>query len=92
MQLIKKDMSNKILMPSIALFIFFGKANGQYCTKGSRYTEVPTFNNTQLTIGTNIQYGIATDFKGNPNTLLMDLYYPKLTLDTSAKRPFIIVK
>lgn len=84
-------MKNKILTLTTALLVFLVKANGQYCTNNSRYTEASFFNSTQLTIGTNIQYGIALDFKGNPDTLLMDLYYPNLAVDSSPKRPFIML-
>jgi poly(3-hydroxybutyrate) depolymerase len=84
-------MINKYFILAILLFALAGKAKGQYCTNDSRYTEVSYFDSTQITIGTNIQYGVALDFQGNPDTLLLDLYYPNLALDASPKRPFIIV-
>jgi acetyl esterase/lipase len=84
-------MTNKILILIIAVFILSGKAYGQYCTSDSRYTEAQFFDSTEITKGGNIQYGTAKDRLGNPVTLLMDLYYPHLTVDKSPKRPFIMM-
>lgn len=84
-------MKNKIFILTAASFIFFGKAFGQYCTNDSRYTEISFFDSTQITVGNNIQYGIALDVQGNSDTLLMDLYYPNLAVDLSPKRPFIML-
>ncbi len=84
-------MKNTIWIFIAALLFLNGKAHAQYCTNNARYTEAAYFNQTQLTIGANIQYGIAQDFQGNPDTLLMDLYYPNLVVDTSPKRPFIML-
>lgn len=72
-------------------FVIHGKAFGQYCTNNARYTEVAYFKSTEITTGANIQFGIANDHLGNPDTLLMDLYYPNLGIDTSPKRPFIML-
>ena len=74
-------MKYKILILTIVFFVLFGKASAQYCSNDSRYTEVPFFDSTEITIGSNIQYGIAQDFQGNPDTLLLDLYYPNLAVD-----------
>jgi hypothetical protein len=84
-------MKNKILILTAALFLLIGKVNAQYCTNNSRYTEAQFFDSTQLTVGANIQYGIAQDFQGNPYPLRMDLYYPNLTVDSSPKRPFVML-
>ncbi|MBK7183290.1 MAG: alpha/beta hydrolase fold domain-containing protein [Bacteroidetes bacterium] len=84
-------MKYKILILTIVFFVLFGKASAQYCSNDSRYTEVPFFDSTEITIGSNIQYGIAQDFQGNPDTLLLDLYYPNLAVDLSPKRPFIML-
>lgn len=80
-----------LLTLTITLFILIGKANGQYCTNDLRYTETSFFDSSEITIATNIQYGTALDFQGNQDTLLLDLYYPNLTIDTAAKRPFIML-
>jgi acetyl esterase/lipase len=84
-------MRKKIVYFTTILFLFAGKVNGQYCTTDSRYTEAPFFDSTQITITKDIKYGNALDFKGNQTQLLLDLYYPNLTIDTSPKRPFIML-
>jgi acetyl esterase/lipase len=84
-------MKNNVLILMFALLGFYGKVCAQYCTNDTRYTEVSYFDSTQITIGANVQYGIALDFQGNPDTLLMDLYYPNLAVDLSPKRPFIML-
>ncbi len=80
----------------VGLLILFLLANlagakGQYCTSNARYTELPFFDTTAITVGANIQYGTATDYLGNAYALRMDVYYPNLTLDTSSKRPFVML-
>lgn len=84
-------MVNKIITIASVLLLLTGKVNGQYCTSNTRYTEIQYFDSTEITIGANIQFGIANDNMGNPDTLLMDLYYPNLGIDTSPKRPFIML-
>jgi len=84
-------MKYKILILTTALFVLFGNAYGQYCSNDSRYTEIPFFDSTEITIGANIQYGISNDYLGNPDVLLMDLYYPNLGIDLSPKRPFVML-
>lgn len=84
-------MVNNFLLLTTTLFLLIGKTYGQYCTSDTRYTEVQYFDSTEITIATNIQYGISQDYLGNPDTLLMDLYYPNLGIDVSPKRPFIMV-
>jgi acetyl esterase/lipase len=84
-------MNHRIFILTAALLLLIGKARGQYCTNNSRYTDVQFFDSTEITIGTNIQYGVAQDFQGNPYPLRMDLYYPNLTIDLSPKRPFIML-
>jgi len=84
-------MKNKFVFIVIAFFSIIGSSFAQYCTSDSRYTEVQYFDSTEITIGTDIQYGIAQDHLGNPDTLRMDLYYPNLAIDLSPKRPFIML-
>ncbi|MBK7959554.1 MAG: carboxylesterase family protein [Bacteroidetes bacterium] len=84
-------MTTKILLLTISLFTIIGNASAQYCTSNKRYTDVQFFDSSQISIGANIQYGIAQDFQGNPDTLRLDLYYPNLTIDTSSKCPFILL-
>lgn len=84
-------MTYKILTLTLTIFLVTGKIYGQFCTTDTRYTEVQYFDSTEITIGNNIQFGIAQDYLGNPDTLLMDLYYPNLVADLSPKRPFIML-
>lgn len=84
-------MKNILFVLIAAVLLLSGKAKGQYCTTDIRYTEASFFDSTQISVGANIQYGIALDHLGNPDTLLMDLYYPNLAIDTSSKRPFIML-
>lgn len=89
--LVKNIMYNKLL---VLVFVFLqlkGNSFGQYCNSNSRYTQEQFFDSTQITVWTNIQYGIANDYLGNPDTLHLDLYYPNLTIDLSPKRPFIML-
>jgi acetyl esterase/lipase len=84
-------MNYKAFVSILLLSCLFGQVRGQYCTTDTRYTEVAYFDSTEITIGNNIQYGIALDHLGNPDTLLMDLYYPKLAVDPSPLRPFVML-
>lgn len=84
-------MRNRILILLTVLFVLSGKALGQYCTGDTRYSEVAYFDSTEITTGANIQFAIANDYLGNPDTLRMDLYYPNLGIDPSPKRPFIML-
>lgn len=84
-------MKNKILIIIAFLLINNDKVNGQYCSNDNRYTEATYFNLNQINVNTNVQYGIAEDYKGNQTALIMDLYYPNLNIDVSPKRPFILL-
>ncbi|MET4076597.1 carboxylesterase family protein [Hymenobacter sp. UYCo722] len=54
-------------------------------TTGGRYFQ-PVFSSVAVTA--NVQYGQTTNFLGNPQALLMDIYQP--TGDATAERPVII--
>jgi poly(3-hydroxybutyrate) depolymerase len=87
----RHDMKSRILILMAVFFVLNGKAFGQYCTSDTRYTEAAYFDSTEITTGANVQFGIANDHLGNPDTLRMDLYYPNLGIDTSPKRPLIMM-
>ena len=84
-------MRNIFFITALTWLIFNIKVNAQYCTSNARYTETQFFDLSEITIGSNITYGTAPDFLGNPYALRMDFYYPSLAIDTSAKRPFILL-
>ena len=84
-------MKNKFLILILVFFIVIGKSKGQYCTNDYRYTEIPYFDSTEISIGANIQFGSALDYLNNAYTLRMDIYYPNLNIDPSPKRPFVML-
>jgi acetyl esterase/lipase len=84
-------MKIKILILAILFFSCIGNTYAQYCSNDSRYTEVPYFDSTEISVGANIQYGTAFDYLGNNYALRMDVYYPNLNIDSSLKRPLIIL-
>ncbi len=84
-------MKIKILILAILFFSCIRNTYAQYCTNDSRYTEVPYFDSIEISVGANIQYGTAIDYLGNNYALRMDVYYPNLNIDSSLKRPLIIL-
>lgn len=84
-------MKNKTLAITYILILVIGKINGQYCTSDKRYTEVPYFDSTEISVAANVQFGSALDHLGNPYILRMDIYYPNLIIDPSPKRPFLML-
>lgn len=84
-------MKNKFLILTLVFFAVIGKSKGQYCTNDYRYTEIPYFDSTEISIGANIQFGSALDYLNNAYTLRMDIYYPNLNIDPSPKRPFVML-
>lgn len=84
-------MKNKFLILILVFFIVIGKSKGQYCTNDYRYTEIPYFDSTEISIGANIQFGSALDYLNNAYPLRMDIYYPNLNIDPSPKRPFVML-
>lgn len=60
------------------------------CTTYNRFTELDYFLESEIDILTDIEYARAEDFEGNVETLLLDLYMPKLSEDTLDKRPFVL--
>lgn len=84
-------MKIKILFLIVALLSVIENMNGQYCSNDTRYTEVPYFDSTEISVGANIQFGTALDHLGNPYTLRMDVYYPNTMIDPSLKRPFVML-
>lgn len=76
----------------VSVFLLIASlANGQYCTSSNRFTEIPSFTLNQITVARNIQFGLAPDYLGNPDTLRLDLYYPNLGQDPLPKRPFVML-
>ncbi|MCF8277227.1 MAG: alpha/beta hydrolase fold domain-containing protein [Flavobacteriales bacterium] len=76
----------------LILFLFvFSNANAQYCASDERYTEAVYFDIAEITVQNDVAYGQALDHLGVNTTLLMDVYYPSLTIDASPLRPFVLL-
>ncbi|NJK82620.1 MAG: carboxylesterase family protein [Saprospiraceae bacterium] len=80
---------NYLLLSLLLLFSFCAKA--QYCTPDTRFTEAQYFTNSEITTVTNLVYGNAKDYQGNPQDLLIDIWYPSGANETFSKRPFILL-
>ena len=65
-----------------------GKA--QYCTNNNRFTEVEFFQDSQIDTILNLEYARANDFQDSLNSLLLDIYMPKLVEDSLQKRPIAL--
>lgn len=72
------------------LLVINAQLNAQYCASDSRYSEKEYFNDAQIIIENNIKYGSAMNKTGVMQDLHLDLYYPSITADPSAARPFIM--
>lgn len=73
------------------MFFIYADVNAQHCTSDTRYTQIPYFDSTAISMAANVQFGIAPDYLGNPYVLRMDVYYPNLGIDTATKRPFFLL-
>jgi len=62
-----------------------------YCSNPLRFSEQPVFADNQITSQTNIVYGNAITWQGQTQQLTMNVFYPTLTEDTFALRPFILI-
>lgn len=58
----------------------------QYCMEDNRFTETEYFSNSQIDSTLNVVYATVEG-----NELALDLYYPSLSEDTIAKRPFVFL-
>jgi hypothetical protein len=84
-------MKNFIYTSMVFVFLFIVKAQAQYCTGDNRFTEEQYFNNSDITTVTDLVYGNANDYEGNPVDLLMDIRYPSGAKETLSQRPFILM-
>ncbi len=84
-----KIIQSLISIPLLLLFSI--NAEAQYCTADNRFTEEQYFSNSEITTVTDIVYGNANDYEGNPQDLLMDIRYPSGANETLSKRPFILM-
>jgi hypothetical protein len=84
-------MTFKHITLTISFFLLAIKTFGQYCTNEARYTDEAVFDSTEITTASNVQFGTALDHLGSNYALKMDIYYPNLNIDTSPKRPFVML-
>lgn len=63
----------------------------QLCTNNNRFTNVPFFNDGQISSQLNVTYANVIDWQGNPLALKLDTYYPTLSIDSLPRRPLILM-
>ncbi len=76
---------------STCVLTFPSKLYAQIDCQSSRFTNVNFFTEEQIAEDTGIVYGVATDWLGVVDTQKLDIAYPKLTIDTLKRRPFILL-
>ncbi len=82
---------NKALLIVLFAIIKLSLANAQgFCSNPLRFSEQPVFTDTQIGSQLDVVYGNAINWQGQSQNLTLDVYYPKLTEDTMALRPFIL--
>lgn len=90
--LIKKTNFMKNFLGSILpLLLLSIRAEAQYCTPDTRFTEAAYFAMSDIASVTNVVYGNANNWEGNPQDLLLDIWYPSGTNETLSVRPFILL-
>lgn len=75
---------------AIALFILVHQAYTQICTS-PRFTEVLVYPTSDIFIDSNVVYGSAQNWLGANETLSLNLAFPRLSVDTMAKRPLVFL-
>lgn len=63
----------------------------QYCNAGTRFSETPVFSDTDIAFDSAVVYGKALNVKGDSQTLILNIFYPKFIVDTFEKRPLIVL-
>ncbi len=84
-------MRNIKYLLAIIFLLFSMYTKAQYCTSDSRFTEIQYFDNSEIITITDVVYGTANDWEGNPQDLLMDVWYPSGANETLSERPFILL-
>lgn len=73
------------------LLVLSLESHAQYCTADNRFTEVEYFSIQDIDTLENQIYGSAPDYLGNPTTLLLDAYFPRLNIDSMPLRPAVMI-
>jgi len=85
-------MKNIIRLSCLLLLLLFSiHVEAQYCTSDSRFTEAAYFALSDITTDTNLIYGTAMDYQGNPQDLFLDIWRPTGMNETLSSRPFILL-
>lgn len=78
-----------LLASQLILMAYYSSA--QFCTPDDRFTNAEYFSNNEIDSLINVQYGIASNWQGDSEALKMDIYFPAISIDTMASRPFILL-
>lgn len=62
-----------------------------YCNNPLRFSETPIFTDNEIAKQTNVVYGSAVTWQGQTQPLTMNVFFPKLNIDTLPLRPFILI-
>lgn len=89
------QVAAKVIKPyAILLFTVLcgaGYTNAQLCTNANRFTETEVFTDSQIDSNMNVVYGTAINWQGQSENLSLNVYYPRLSVDTLPLRPAIIM-
>jgi len=77
---------------ALVILIFFtcSYTYAQYCD-GIRFTEMPVFTEAEIDSAMGIVYGNASSWLGITEHLGSNIFFPKLSLDSLTRRPFILL-
>ncbi len=64
---------------------------GRYCTSDERFTGTPVFTEGEVDASMGVSYGIAKNYKDQEENLILNIYYPKMSVDTMTKRPLVVL-
>ncbi len=77
----------------IILFLFcrIQFIHAQYCTNDTRFTNHEYFKEDQISSNLNVAFANVINWKGTSETLILDVYFPSLSIDTMPYRPLILL-
>lgn len=81
----------KNILLSLCCITLFQASKAQYCSVGNRFTETPFFVASEIDSAMDVVYGTALNWQGQPESLTANFYFPKLSVDSMAARPFIML-
>ena len=75
----------------LILLVQFQLNFAQYCDNETRFSEQDYFSFSETDSVTNIQFAEAENYLNEMQTLAMDLYFPKKSVDELSKKPLILM-